>query len=432
MNLQKYRKIAGLILTFLFLIFIISPQVKNVIYLPDNHRMVVGEASLFKLSFPKMLDEKLELSLSNASKSVFTDEDKIPIQIKKNIDGYEIIALNPGKTELSLKLWGAIPIKKMEVESIAKRRLIPGGHSIGVLLQSKGIMVVGFASIQLNEDDKSYPAKDAGIEIGDLILKINGEKINNENELAQIIDEKTDNTLNIEIKRADKYYNVAVKTKYCSETQRNRIGLYIRDGVSGVGTLSFWDPVSKEYAALGHIIMDSDTRQGIEVENGVILSALVKNIRPGRPGRPGEKIGVFNQDGKIKGNIIKNSFYGIYGSTENEVVNPLEKYTMEVAYAHQVKIGKAEIFTVVHGDTIERFEVQIENLYPDRENGKGMVIKVTDPRLLSISGGIIQGMSGSPIIQDEKLIGAVTHVFLNDPTRGYGIFMDYMLGELSN
>ena len=132
----------------------------------------------------------------------------------------------------------------------------------------------------------------------------------------------------------------------------------------------------------------------------------------------------------LLGNITKNTYFGIFGTIEGEVKNPLVNYPMEVGYAHQVEIGKAEIYTVVNGDDIERFEIEIEKVYPERENGKGMVIKVTDPRLLSLTGGIIQGMSGSPIVQNSRIVGAVTHVFLNDPVRGYGIFMDNMLSEL--
>lgn len=217
---------------------------------------------------------------------------------------------------------------------------------------------------------------------------------------------------------------------HCAETDRFRIGLFIRDGVVGVGTMTCWDPQTRYYSALGHIIVDADTKQGINVMNGKIVSASIQTIKPGRPGWPGEKIGVFNDKGTVAGNIIKNSSSGIYGEMETDPVNPHYPYQMEIAYAHQVKEGPAQIMTVINGETIEKFDIVIEKKYSARQNGKDMVIKVTDPRLISITGGIIQGMSGSPIIQDDHLAGAVTHVFLNDPQTGYGIFMDNILSEM--
>ncbi|HHV16211.1 MAG TPA: SpoIVB peptidase, partial [Gelria sp.] len=183
---------------------------------------------------------------------------------------------------------------------------------------------------------------------------------------------------------------------------------------------------------LGHIIVDADTRQGIDVLQGKIVSASIQAIKRGKPGQPGEKIGIFNSNGQIEGNITKNTFYGIYGKTGAEINNPISSYTMEVGYAHQIREGPAEIYTVVNGEDIEKFSIIIEKVYPERNDGKGMIIRVTDPRLLNLSGGIVQGMSGSPIIQDSKIIGAVTHVFLNDPQRGYGIFMDSMLSEMTD
>ncbi len=318
----------------------------------------------------------------------------------------------------------------MAVESMPTHRVVVGGHSIGVVLQSRGIMVVGFAPVLNSKGEKQYPAKEQGIEIGDLIMQINGQDITTENDLAHIIDENKDKKVNLSIKRRNKISNLQIKPEFCPATQRNRIGLYVRDGVVGVGTMSFWDPKTREYAALGHIIMDADTKQGIDVLKGKIVSASIQTIKPGKPGKPGEKIGIFNSQGDITGDISKNTYFGIFGTTNGDISNQTIKYNMEVGYAHQVQEGKAEILTVINGDDIERFTVEIEKVYPDRENGKGMILKVTDPRLLTTTGGIIQGMSGSPIIQNSRIVGAVTHVFLNDPTRGYGIFMDNMLSQL--
>ncbi|HZK44526.1 MAG TPA: SpoIVB peptidase [Syntrophomonadaceae bacterium] len=428
--MRKFRPYIGVILSILFIALCCTTQVRALFSLPDTQRLVVGETSNISFKFPTAIDERLQMLVMEPTQSVFASPDDPTISITKGSNGYEIAALKPGKVNVQLKLLGYIPIKSIAIESIATHRVVVGGHSIGVLLQSHGIMVVGFAPVINADGQKTYPAKEQGIEIGDLIMQIDAKDVTTENDLALHIDESQDKVIDFTVKRRGKTINFQVTPEFCLETNRNRIGLYVRDGVVGVGTMSFWDPQTKEYAALGHIIMDADTKQGIEVLKGKIVSASIQTIKPGKPGKPGEKIGIFNSEGFVAGNITKNTYYGIFGKTDNEIVNPLVDYIMEVGYAHQVKEGKAEIYTVVNGDDIESFEVYIEKVYPERENGKGMIIKVTDPRLLSLTGGIIQGMSGSPIVQNSRIVGAVTHVFLNDPERGYGIFMDNMLSEL--
>ncbi|MEN6348411.1 MAG: SpoIVB peptidase [Syntrophomonas sp.] len=427
---RKLRSAIGIILSLFIISLCCTPQAQTLLNLPEYKKLVVGESSSISLNLPEQLKSKMDIQVMTPSQSVFLSPQDPPITINKNDSGYEILALKPGKIDVRLKLLGYIPIKSMAIESIPPKRVVVGGHSIGVLLQSKGIMVVGYAAVTTNDEKREYPAREQGVEIGDLILKADGQSMVSENELARVIDAKKDREVLLNIKRGSRYLTIPIKPVFCPETNRYRIGLYVRDGVVGVGTLTFWDPETSEYAALGHIIVDADTRKGINVLRGKIVSASIQSIKAGKPGQPGEKIGIFDSNGKIEGNIIKNSYYGIFGKTGEVIENPLIEYSMEVAYAHQVKTGKAQIFTVVNGTDIEKFDIQIEKVFSERQDGKSMVIRVTDPRLLNLTGGIIQGMSGSPIIQDNKIIGAVTHVFLNDPTRGYGIFMDNMLSEM--
>lgn len=429
--MRKFRPIIGVVLALLFLGFCFSPQVRTVFTWPDNQKLVVGESSQISLSLPDSLQNKLQMQVVGLSHSVFASPADPPVAVNRSTDGYEIVALKPGRVDVSFKLLGFIPIKSMQVEAVAPRRVVAGGHSIGVMLQSRGVMVVGFAPVMSSEGGKVYPARDKGMEIGDLIMKVDGQSVSTENDLARLIDARQRQGLVLTVRRRERLLEIPVAAYYCPETQRYRIGLYVRDGVVGVGTLTFWDPKTREYAALGHVIIDADTHQGIDVLRGKIVSASVQTVKPGRPGRPGEKIGIFDREGTIQGDINKNTGFGIYGQTDTAVTNPLHRYSLEVGYAHQVHPGKAKIYTVINGDDIEAFDVLIEKVYPERQNGKGMVLRVTDPRLLNVSGGIIQGMSGSPIIQDERIVGAVTHVFLNDPERGYGIFMDNMLSEMS-
>lgn len=428
----RIRPVIGVILALVFLTICFTPQSRTLLTLPAYQRMVVGESNHLEFDLPAQLASKFDLQVIKPTESVFVTSQDPPVVVNRDGNRYEIMALRPGKVNVQLKLLGYIPVKSMAIESLPTRRVVPGGHSIGVLLQSRGIMVVGFAPVIDREGNKAYPARDKGIEIGDLVYRVDGQMVSSENELARIIDDKKGESISLSVKRRDKFINVPVQPVPCGETGRYRIGLFVRDGIVGVGTLSFWDPNTREYAALGHIIVDADTRQGIDVLQGKIVSASIQTIKRGKPGQPGEKIGVFSGKGQIEGTISKNTFNGIYGKTGVDINNPISNYTMEVGYAHQIREGPAEIYTVVNGEDIQRFSIIIEKVYPERNNGKGMIIRVNDPRLLNLSGGIVQGMSGSPIIQDSKIIGAVTHVFLNDPERGYGIFMDSMLSEMTD
>lgn len=431
-NSSTWRRVLGLVLAALVVAACFSTPLKSILCLPDSHRMVVGEKASLPLTLPEKLLDKLDIDVLGSSRSVFSAPQEQPVAVNRDGSSYDILALKPGRADVQLKLLGYIPLKSIQVESLPPRRVVVGGHSIGVLLKSQGIMVVGHAPLVRQDGAKDYPAKEQGIELGDLILRVNGCGVQTENELAMAIDEagRAGGEVEVALKRGKKETTVSIRPLFCPETQRYRIGLYVRDGVAGVGTLSFWDPQTSKYAALGHVIVDADTRKKIDVRQGQIVSASIQTIRPGRPGRPGEKIGLFDGGGKVVGEINKNTFYGIYGTTRQKLENPLYPYPLEVGYAHQVKEGSAEILTVLNDQQIEKFQVNIDKVHPERSNGKGMVIRIVDPRLLSVTGGIVQGMSGSPIIQDNKIVGAITHVFLNDPERGYGIFMDNMLQEI--
>jgi len=428
--LKRIRPAMGIILSCLFVALCLSPQVKALLLVPANQRMVVGETSLVDINLPEKWQEKIQMKVTRSSRSIFATREDPAVTVTRRASGYEIAALKPGKADVKVNLWGYIPIKSIEVEAVPARRVVVGGHSIGVFLQSQGIMVVGFAPVIGLNGDKLYPARDQGMEIGDLIIKVDDQAVATETDLARAIDDKGENEVKLAIRRRDKEMIIPVKAVHCAETERFRIGLYVRDGVVGVGTLTFWDPETHQYAALGHIIVDADTKQGINVGQGKVVSAAIQTVKPGKPGHPGEKIGVFNDKGMVAGNITKNTACGIFGETDKDLSNPLSQYTMEVAYAHQVKKGPAQMMTVVNGEDIEKFDIEIVKVYPRRQNGKDMVIRVTDPRLLSMTGGIVQGMSGSPIIQNQHIVGAITHVFLNDPQSGYGIFIDNMLSEM--
>lgn len=342
-------------------------------------------------------------------------------------------SLRSEKLEVSYKLFGIFPLKSGEVEVMKPMKLIPGGQSIGVTLQTKGVLVVGQAPVVDKTGRKVFPAKDAGIEVGDILLKINNQEVRTDQEVSNAIHVagQQEGNVNVVYKHQGQILERIIKPIFCTETSRYRLGLFVRDEAAGVGTLSFLDPVSKQYGALGHVITDVDTNQKIEVSNGKIIASTIYAIEKGKRGHPGEKIGSFVTNSVFTGTIEKNTMTGIFGTMSGQIVNPYYKEAIPVGWESEVKVGPAKIYTVIQGEKIEEFEVNIDRVMHNRTDSKNMIVRVTDPRLLEVTGGIIQGMSGSPIIQDGKIIGAVTHVFVNDSQRGYGVFIQNMINESS-
>lgn len=330
--------------------------------------------------------------------------------------------------QVSYKLFGIFPLKNSQLEVMPSIKLLPGGQSIGVALQTQGVMIVGQASI-MNNGNKIYPAKEAGIVTGDLILKVNGKEVHTDQDVADSVNEsgKNQQSVILQIKHQNQIIEKNVKTVYCDESKRYRIGLFVRDEATGVGTLTFIDPTTKKYGALGHVINDTDTNQRIEVSQGKITNSTIYAIEKSSRGHPGEKQGTFSNNSKLNGNIEKNTPVGIFGKINSNIPNSNE--LLEVGWANEIKEGPAKILTVIHGEEIQSFDIKIERIMPNRTDSKNMIISVVDPKLLQLTGGIIQGMSGSPIIQNGKIIGAVTHVFINDSQRGYGVFIQNMLKE---
>lgn len=422
---MKYRSILGVSIAALIIAFCCSPQFRTIYGLPPHMRIIEGEIASFDVDFP------LTLTIQSDMKQNIRNHSPMPM------DGLSrpvfLDTVNLGNATVEFKLLGFIPLRTVEVNVLPSIQLLPGGNSIGVVLHSRGVIVVGNSPILTENQQQVNPAKDSGIHVGDVILSINGILVQSDSEVAEVIDNsgKADEILSILLKRGEEEITVNLKPVLCDDTKRYRIGLFVRDSAAGVGTLTFHDPQSRSYGALGHIITDSDTNQPIDCEQGKIVGAKVSGIQHGMRGQPGEKIGVFIEGDQVLGNIEKNTKFGIYGKLTAQLPNELYSEAIPVASMNQAQVGDAEILTVVNGQKIERFTIEIQKInLQESPEGKGIVIKVTDPLLLEKTGGIVQGMSGSPIIQNGKLIGAVTHVFVHDPTRGYGCFIDWMLMEV--
>jgi stage IV sporulation protein B len=385
------------------------------------------------LSIPKQVTlfegDKLDFSNSvSVEASVNKPSDNIEIDQKTNMVSLE--AKEHGKDEVVLELAG-FPIKKVDVNVLKDFRVMPGGQSIGVKLNTVGVLVVGHHQVQA-EEGRVSPGETAGIKVGDIITEINGTRIDKMSDVGPFVQKagESGQPMDIVIKRENQKVRTKLEPKKDKQENTFKLGLYIRDSAAGIGTMTFYHPESKKYGALGHVISDMDTKKPIVVEDGQIVRSTVTSIEKGANGDPGEKLARFSSDRQVIGNIKLNSPYGIFGELNNGIKNGIMDKPMPIALSHQVKEGPAKILTVVDNDEVKLFDIEIVSTIPQKFPAtKGMVIKVTDPKLLAKTGGIVQGMSGSPIIQDNKLIGAVTHVFVNDPTSGYGVHIEWMLNE---
>ena len=326
---------------------------------------------------------------------------------------------------------------KVEVQSTFSKvnpeiMIYPGGQPIGVKLNTKGVLVVALSDIEGVNGKRPSPSANAGVQIGDSIIQINDIEINHAEDVTIAINKEKNSevTLKLQRKNNSKFLKIKVKPVVDSTDGKQKIGLWVRDSTAGVGTLTLYDDKTKKFAALGHPITDADTGTILSVNNGVIVSSNIVSIKKGTRGNPGELRGLFVDENKIKGQIIKNTECGIFGDGTKSLINNKFNKPMKVGLRNEIKEGKAQILTTINGNEPELFEIKIEKLLPQNTSGsKSMVIKITDPRLLEKTGGIVQGMSGSPIIQNNKIIGAVTHVLINKPDVGYGIYIEWMLKD---
>ncbi len=306
-------------------------------------------------------------------------------------------------------------------------QVIPGGQSIGIKLRSAGVLVVGYHFIHSGRELFS-PGERANIHIGDLITKVSGKSVARVEVVAQQIEDSGTHgkLLTLEFKRKGQVLFTRIKPQWDEDSGVYRIGLYIRDSAAGVGTLTFFDPSTHTFAALGHVVTDADTGQAID-GHGEIVRAAVTSIDRGESGQPGEKRGTFVDEKRILGKVFQNNAFGVFGTLSSTPSPSLINTPMQIALPDMVKPCAAKILTVIHDQKVEAFDAMIIKVNTQHTAGiKSFIIQVTDPRLLKATGGIVQGMSGSPVIADHKLIGAITHVFLSDPTRGYGIFAAWM------
>jgi stage IV sporulation protein B len=392
----------------------LSP-VRDYVKLPESVTIFEGQNSIQSLP---------------AGTSIQQEENEIYTTAMESEKIVSIQAKTSGDRMATLEA-ASFPIKKMDVKVLSDLKVVPGGQSIGVKLNTLGVLIVGHHLVNTSSGKQS-PGEIADIQVGDIITKINGKDIKKMGDVSPFVREsgESQKPLDVTIIRDGKSLHKTLKPLQDKNDQSYRIGLYIRDSAAGVGTLTFYDPASFKYGALGHVISDMDTKKPIKVNDGEILGSTVTSIEKGSNGHPGEKLARFSNDQRVLGDISKNSPFGIFGRLNDKISNGSWNQPLPIALSDQVKEGPAKILTVVNGSKVREFDVDVISSVPQKFPAtKGMVIKITDPELLKITGGIVQGMSGSPIIQNGRIIGAVTHVFVNDPTSGYGVHIEWMLDE---
>lgn len=390
--------------------------------IPDHFSIVADQVESFRfpgLISSTLLSESAEVALGNGS-HIPADEIKITRD-----DTFTMYAKNKGSYQLNLKLFGLLPLKNIQVDVVDTQYAVPCGLPVGIYLKSNGIMVIGTGEVAGPDGTVAEPSLGI-LQSGDYIEAVNGTPLSTKEELMEEVDGCGGAETVLTVRRSGSEIDVKVRPAMDADGGY-KLGAWVRDDTQGIGTMTYVD-LNGHFGALGHGISDSDTGEIVQIEDGSLYETAVMGIEKGSAGRPGVMSGViYYGPGSSLGAIEANTEEGVFGTVNSRFQEKLKSEPLEIGYKQDVKEGPAIIRSSVSGE-LKDYAIEIEKVdYSSSKTGKGMVIKVTDPDLLALTGGIVQGMSGSPIIQDGKLIGAVTHVFIQDSAKGYGIFVENML-----
>ena len=327
--------------------------------------------------------------------------------------------------ENDIKLLGIIPVKTTSIIQSKPKKVSVSGESFGIKLYTDGVIIVGIRDVETDKG-KCNPAKEAGLEKGDIIIEINGKKVYSADSVTDILNDNNGNDYKITVKRNGNYKEFLLKPAYSSSQGCYKVGLWVRDSTAGVGTITYYDKSNNTVSALGHPITDVDTNEIMPILDGEAVRATVTKIYKSKAGEAGSLCCEFTND--IIGTLKKNCQSGIYGKYTCALKNT---YEYEVASPNEIVRGPVQILCTIDSGKAKFYNAQISRIsYRENKKGKNMVVKITDERLLEKTGGIVQGMSGSPIIQNGKLVGALTHVIVDSPEKGYAIFAQDMVDEL--
>ena len=398
---KKLQRVFGLMLLTVFTFVYFSTPVQNLAHTPD----IIYYDSEEQIS-------ALENSFSGSLLSV-----------GKNT---AVAGSHDERYAAEISLFGVVPIKKVRFVEKKQVTLIPCGHSVGISILTRGLLVVDTADvfIDANGTEVKSPAYKAGVRPGDIILYANGTEVNTTDDLLAACAPLTELIVN----RDGNERRFTIEPVTDTRTGQLRLGMWVREDTAGVGTMSFYDAQTGIFAALGHAVTDADTGTASDVKSGVVCRCDIVNAKKGKAGQPGELIGVFSQDVGIYGTLTDNTEFGVFGEElDTDEITFTYPQGLSLAYPDEVHTGDAKILCCVSGCEPHEYSCKIIKCQSqDKPAVKGLVIEITDEGLIEKTGGIVQGMSGSPIIQDNKIAGVVTHVMINNPLRGYGIYAYWM------
>ena len=397
------------IISFLLLILM---YVANITSIPENVMLLQGEHYSIKTL--------LGINITTKQENYET------VEVSSNLSES---ATKVGKINYKLNLFGIVPLKEITVNVIPKTYVVPLGDAVGLKLYTSGVLVVGMGEIEGVGNVKYKPYENSGIEEGDRIIAINNNTVTCTADLINEVNKSKGNSVNVQYIRDEDTIETSIIPAKGSDN-KYKLGLWVRDAAAGVGTVSFYEPETKTFAALGHGIQDIDTGKLLKIAKGDFVTTKIISITKGKKGTPGKIQGSIENSTTI-GKVGKNTEFGVFGTLNNTTILNINKNdAIEVASRDEIKEGKATIISTVEDGNKKEYEIEIEKIYRNNnENNKSMLVKVTDKELLEKTGGIVQGMSGSPIIQNNKLVGVLTHVLVGEPEIGYAVFADLMIKQ---
>lgn len=397
---QTVRHGLGIALSAMAFLCNYSPWVREAASLPDALTLTSGQKFVVQTGLPM-----LAASDGGAVSVLASQDERVTISAEAG-----------GQTSVTFSLLGLIPVHETRVNVVEERTLIPGGQAVGVALKTRGVLVVSDA------------AKGRALRAGDVILSADGQNVESTKALSEQVGTAQTDTVRLEVLRGGQTITVDAQAEPDPSDGRRKLGVWVRDSTAGVGTLTYIDPANQAYGALGHAIVDADTGRLLAAREGAILRASIVGVTKGQSGKAGELKGNFLKAGEQIGSLMENCEYGIYGVLDDMPENLLYPQGLRAGARSAVHTGAASIIATVDADGPQEYGVEIVRCFAQSEpSQKGMILRVTDERLLEKTGGIVQGMSGSPILQDGRIIGAVTHVYLSDATQGYGMYIEWML-----
>ena len=409
------KKALGWLLAAFAALLLSSEPVRQLSALPETIRISEGSTALMSFSWPMtaavIQDEPVLSSLS---------------ETLSDVTRLSLTGESEGRASLTLRLLGFLPVRTLSVSVDEARTVVPGGQSVGIALETDGVVVVGLSDLG---GTIPSPARLAGLKAGDVIAAVDGVPLKTTAQLTERVSSGEPMRLTVSRDGTDRPLEI---TPVRDAGGSFRLGAWVRDSTAGIGTMTFYDPQNGGYGALGHAITDADTGTILPVRQGDLMESAVTAIQPGKKGEPGELIGRFTPESRVLGSILSNNSRGVYGRLDQPLRSELYPDGVPIMSSGEVRPGSAKLLTTLDDTGVHAYDCEIVRLTGSPTSERGFVLRVTDPTLLGRTGGIVQGMSGSPILQGGRLAGAVTHVFVSDPTRGYGIFIENMLETLDD